>query len=280
MRTFTYSIAPGAIERLTQTQTQNFMVQGIEELEQVCAVKFKRVTSGGTWRFEFMKEWQMQVPALGNVYPNGRVVLASETAKDRWRMDIPFRRTIQTATAHEIIAHPPHFNLGHSNERMGILGTSANSPGPLPFEVKLLQNSPGIGPPEYPFAPIDRRLVVQRREAEGDLDGQFLALKAERDHLIRIAESLIGDALTAQWKKIHAKHKQVLIVLEKLKKYFKQWWAANNHWVGIPQAQVVGTRSQEQVDFDKTDGTDFDIWDPVIVEHDTLYDGELFAFIE
>jgi hypothetical protein len=280
-RKFTYSIANGSIERLTQQQTHDIMDESLTELEDYCDVDFVRVNSGGNYRFSFRNEWDMVSPALGNAWKNGTIHIASKTAKDRWRMDLPFRRTLQTVTQHEVIAHCRPWLFGHTTTRLGILGTSANSPGPLPAEVKLMQAK--IGKPKKTFYPLDRRMVALKKQAEGNLDQQFQDLKVEREELRAATVGLTGPAHTAAWKKVHAKHKEVLRVLNRLRYYHSQWWAANNHWAGVPMAHVAGAAKQalesEGIVFPQDD--EFTLGEELFLsEEDSLYEGEGCVYID
>jgi len=273
-RTLTYSIANGSIERLSQSQTHAYMDSALQELERYTDIKFRKLSAGGMYKFSFKDEWNMQVPALGNAYKNGVIHIAARTARDRWRMDLPFRRTLQTVTQHEPVAHLPPYNLGHTSVNPGILGISANSPGPLPNEVLMMQSK--TGRPKKIFYPIDRAIMAQRKRAEGELDKQFIALKTERDEMIKDAKDLPNDQITDAWKRIHAKHRQVMAVLNKIIYYNKAWWAANNHWRGIPKAHYISSTAANSV----TAAESFFLTEASIDFNDPLYSGKISAYID
>jgi hypothetical protein len=239
-REYTYSIGSGAIERLTQSETQRWIEFGINKIAEVTDVSFRRVSTGGNFRFWFQPESQQPNGALGYDHGGGSISIATVTQRDRWRMDLPYRYTLPSVAAHEIVCHGTYpFNWRHDETEPNSL-FSVNGIGEIMTarDVSILQARLGV--PKTVFYPFDRQVQGQKH---AELQAERERLIQERDDFIASVPSLSVDIwpLARVQKEVRYRQGLVLQNLPKLQASHAKWWKLNNAWKqsGVKMAHVV-----------------------------------------
>lgn len=218
----TYSIAHGKIEGLTEKETRAKIHRSIKEIEAVCDIEYIAINAGGNLRYGFRPESEQFQGALGNSYPNGKIYLASVTQKGRWKVHLPFRRTVETVTQHEALHRLP-FEFGHQSDTKSVMGPTANVQGFSPADVLRMQAR--VGPPKRTFYPLDRKTAAAKHSINM---AKRVGLLAER------AEHIAAK----RWPSMLATQAKILINLRAIKASHAAWWKLNNAWAGVPMAHV------------------------------------------